>query len=124
MIHISVLVGKTLKGVEHNSGMDEIYFDLGDGLQLVMGHHQDCCESVYIEDIYGDLEDLVGTPILVAEERTSQDVTLYGESDRGYDDVLWTFYEIRTIKGSVTIRWCGESNGYYSVSVDTWWKNA
>ena len=58
------------------------------------------------------MDDLVGTPLLVAEERVNN-----GTND-GYDSCTWTFYEFRTIKGSVTVRWYGTSNGYYSESVD------
>lgn len=108
-----VLQGRTVKAIEVNKGDgDEIKFAMENGEVYRMCHHQDCCEHVYIEDICGDLEDLIDTPILVAEERTES-----GEVD-SYDSCTWTFYELRTIKGSVTIRWYGNSNGYYSERVD------
>jgi hypothetical protein len=89
-----------------------------DGTHYRMYHYQDCCERVYVEDIVGDLDDLVGSPLVRAEERTS-DTSEDSDPDAFRDDAyMWTFYEFATIKGSVTIRWYGESNGYYSIGVD------
>jgi hypothetical protein len=102
------LKGRTV--VDILRGDDELTFYTDNGDAFRMCHNQSCCESVYIEDICGDLEDLIGTPILVAEERTQDEEYEYG-------DAMWTFYELRTIKGSVTIRWHGSSNGYYSIGV-------
>lgn len=105
------MVGCTITSI--TKGHDEIIFTIGDD-QYQMYHEQDCCESVYIEDICGDLNDLLNSPILKAEESSNS-------KNNGYDDSeTWTFYNISTIKGTVTIRWYGTSNGYYSEVVD--WK--
>lgn len=77
-------------------------------------HDQDCCESVYIESIVGDIFSLVGQQILLAEESTNSENPIDKEWD---DSFTWTFYKLATIKGYVDIRWYGSSNGYYSESV-------
>lgn len=112
------LAGTTLASVTGQVGADEITFITSDGRTFRLRHDQDCCESVTIEDICGDLSDLIGTPILSADESTSTD-NPEGITPPDYQDSFtWTFYRISTIKGSVVIRWYGESNGYYSESVE------
>lgn len=112
-----ILIGKTLVDIKVNDDNDEIRFVIDDGDTYLMYHEQDCCEGVRIEDITGDLQDLIGTPILKAEEATS-DKNPEGVNPEWQDSFTWTFYKLATIKGYVDIRWYGESNGYYSESVD------
>jgi hypothetical protein len=108
---ITQLNGKTLSRVEKQDKYDDqLWFYTTDGKAVKMYHSQDCCESVHIEDVAGDLNDLVGSPILRAEVRTED-----GKAD--YGDLTYTYYELATIKGSITIRWYGSSNGYYSTRV-------
>ncbi len=111
---VSELIGKTVAKVERN-GDEELRFLYPDGSGFRLFHEQDCCESVTIEDVCGDLDDLVGSPILVAEEVSSEDRPALSEHEESY---TWTFYKFATIKGTVTVRWYGASNGYYSESVD------
>lgn len=111
----STLQGKTFVKVE--VGDDIIRFDDTEGKSYYLGHIQDCCEHVYVESIVGDLSDLVGEPILLAEEATSSEDPAGVVQEYRNDSQTWTFYKLRTIKGSVDIRWLGTSNGYYSESV-------
>jgi len=124
---IKELKGKTISDVVVHD--DEIIFYLSNGEKYKMYHEQDCCESVTIEDIVGDINDLIGNTLLVAEVVTSNDYfdTLQPHEKtweylKGYkpttgESETWTFYKFATIKGSVSIRWYGESNGYYSEEV-------
>ena len=116
MAELKDLIGKTLTKVE-KVGEDKLFFLTNEGKRYKLYHHQDCCESVTIEDIVGDLDDLVGEPILIAEEATSNENPV-GVTKEYQDSFTWTFYKFATRKGYVDIRWYGESNGYYSESVD------
>lgn len=121
---ISALIGNEMVSVRRHDGDTRklvdlwscsdntcLDFEFGDGRVYRFTHDQNCCESVDIDDICGDLQDLVGAPILTAEERSNR-----ADTENGSE--TWTFYEFRTVKGSVTVKWHGSSNGYYSESVD------
>lgn len=110
------LLGKTVQAITQES--EAIEFLLTDGTKVILYHDQDCCEHVRVEEIHGDLEDLLLSPILRAEESTNSDDPPYEECHS--DSYTWTFYKLATIKGEVVIRWLGESNGYYSESVSTY----
>lgn len=117
-MEFSSLLGKTLVNIKVNEDKDEILFVDSDGRTYVMYHDQDCCERVEIESIVGDFSDLLGNPLLLAEEAVS-DKAPDGLVFSGYRDEseTWTFYKLATVKGYVDIRWYGSSNGYYSESV-------
>jgi hypothetical protein len=107
-VNFDDLVGKTLTKITVTD--DTISFVCDDGTTYEMFHMQDCCESVSIESIDGDIQRLIGSPITVA----------YSSSNSGEigESSTWTFYTLGTIIDTVSIRWFGESNGYYSEGVD------
>lgn len=111
MSNINVLQGLTLREIRGmHRGSDEVTFVTTKGQQFRMLHHQDCCENVQLEDVCGDSDDLLHSPITISEQRSMQ-----GPSR--YDSSTWTFYELGTNRGTVTLRWLGTSNGYYSETV-------
>lgn len=115
----ATLVGKTITRIEGTRGDDRITIHTSDGYIYSMYHEQDCCESVYIEDIEGDYADLINLPLVLAEVSTNSD----DAPESSYDESFtWTFYRLATEKGFVVIRWYGSSNGYYSESVSFYGK--
>lgn len=114
-IDVSDLVGKIMFSVINKDNC-EIIFETTEGETYKLLHTQDCCEGVYVEDIVGDLNDLIGVPILKAEESSnSEDPPAQLGGNESY---TWTYYKFATAHGYVDIRWYGSSNGYYSESVD------
>lgn len=114
-MEISEFVGKTftlIKGCVSQNDSIEFYTD---SEVIKMYHSQDCCESVYLDDVVGDPNDLIGTPIVEAYQEDSTNVPVKDDYE---DSFTWTFYRLRTVKGTVTLKWYGSSNGYYSESVD------
>lgn len=104
---------KTITGMEPNS--DEVTFVAEDGREFRMFHSQDCCEHVSLNEVIGDVADLIGSPIVSYECVSNSE----GQPLDKYDESFtWTFYKFQSQKGHVTLRWYGTSNGWYSENVD------
>lgn len=103
-LRFDILKGKIISKIDNYR--DELVFITNDG-DFRQIYIPDCCAQCSIEEIHGDLHDLIGHPVLMAEEVTNKEYS-------DHESKTWTFYKLATIKGSVTIRWFGSSNGYYS----------
>lgn len=115
-VPFETLKGKTIVKIDGMSvANDEIRFYCSDSSVYLMYHEQDCCESVAIDDVCGDVEDLLNSEVLVAEKNINYDDPAKNEWDESY---TWTFYKIATQKGYVDLKWYGTSNGFYSEDVE------
>jgi hypothetical protein len=112
---IFLMVGKTVGRIIGEKGSDELIFECTDGTVFRFYHDQDCCECCAIDDVVGSFNDLIGSPITMAEEVSSEGAPDPENADFSF---TWTFYKFATLKGYVTVKWLGQSNGYYSESVD------
>ena len=105
---IKDMIGKKITGIYY----DEENFQIRtDDCVYAFYHEQDCCESVYLTQVDGISDKIIGSCIVMAEEVTDCGAIVGGT-------ITWTFYKIGTTKGRIDFWWQGESNGYYSESVD------
>lgn len=109
-VKVDEMRGQTFTSVHADE--DSVTFQ-NDKVRYTLYHETDCCESVVVEEIIGDLEDLTGWPLLIARE----DHNAEGEELPNEESYTWTFYNFATFKGYVTIRFLGTSNGFYSEDV-------
>lgn len=122
-IDISQFLGKILYDISINRDSDIITIVDSDYNEFEMYHKDDCCEDVYVDDIDGDLNDLIDSPILRAESSTNSDDITKEKANEVDEHYTWTYYKLSTIKGSITIRWFGTSNGCYSETAYIYPKN-
>lgn len=109
-INIEQLTGMTITAVVYKESDESLLIHLNTHV-LEMIHHQDCCETVYLADVVGSFEDLIGYPLLEVSE------TIVNTNSADYSSTAF-YYNFRTVKANVQLRWAGESNGYYSETVD------
>jgi hypothetical protein len=96
---------------------DEIMITTECGRKFRFYHSQSCCENVYIYDSKGDLSTLKGKKLISVEMDASGDIP-EDVDYTPYDYYTWTEVTFNTTEDTVISRWIGESNGYYSESVD------
>jgi hypothetical protein len=117
---ISELNGRhivSVTGLEPES--ERVTIECADGSVWTMKHISDCCESVSVVDVVGDVADLQDATVIESRCEENSESHPEGHKPEYCDDSFtWTFYVIQTNKGAVTIRWLGQSNGYYSESID------
>ncbi len=99
-----------IEGLHAESTKVTIYFT--DGTNISQYHEQDCCEHVEVTQVDGNVERHHGAETWYIEEKVSTDYPDCLESCTAY------FYTLKTSKGYLDWRWVGESNGYYSESVE------
>ena len=116
-VDTNVLRGAKILAIEGMAPSSETVTLTTDRGVLRLHHHQDCCESVAVEDVTGDPADLIGANIRDFREDTKD----HPDTSESWVQ-MWTFYNIVTDKADAQIRWCGASNGYYSISVSMEWE--
>lgn len=99
-----------IEGLEIGSQEVVVYFESGEILRFY--HEQDCCETVELVDI-DCMFDIHDTAIKAYELEIATEHQMSGGGD-----LQWTFYFLRTSRGTLWMRWYGSSNGYYSTAVE------
>lgn len=110
---IESLVGKTIATIEGlQADSERVRITFTDGTTYVQHHEQDCCESVLVSQVDGNPSIHIGEKLMSIKETTLSNSNEVDESGTA------TFYKVVTTRGWLDWRWQGESNGYYSESVD------
>jgi len=106
------MIGETIKYIDVDEYDHQIRVETESGRVFLIYHKQDCCESVRLVDINGNIKNLKGK---VIEDFTHMSKQFSDELGHGSKTItLITFF---VDDSTVTTRWIGESNGYYSEEI-------
>jgi hypothetical protein len=112
-VEFSALVGEVLDAVDIDREENQILLTTRSGRRFLVYHEQDCCETVAISGQDGNFDKLIGKPLVEARD-FAVDTT-----EEGIDDSQTTTTLVFRVDDQTVIsRWIGDSNGYYSESVD------
>ena len=100
------LIGSVVDDIQQNT--ETLTIKLQDGRTYLFGHEQECCEKVYLADMNGDINDLIGQTITIAH---------FSESPDKKSTTAWTFVHLSSPKGSLVIRWNADTDTQYSTDV-------
>ena len=112
-VEFSVLVGETLDAVDIDREENQILLTTRSGRRFVVYHEQDCCETVAISGQDGSFDKLIGKPLTEA-----RDFAVDTSEESIDSSQTTTTLVFRVDDQTVISRWIGDSNGYYSESVD------
>lgn len=101
-VSVKELIGKTITDVAIMDQLDEDRVKLccSDGSKYIMGHTQQHSESVYLEEVEGNIFDILNSPVIDAREDVSNDWV-------GHSGHIYTTYIIATNNGAVVFKWAG-----------------
>ena len=94
---IKDMVGKKITGIYYDEENFQILTD--DGVYAFY-HEQSCCESVWLTQVDGISDKIIGSRIVITED-------VLDEKDTEYGHTTWSFYKIGTNKGMIDFRWQG-----------------
>ena len=111
-VEFSALVGEVLDAVDIDREENQILLTTRSGRKFLVYHEQDCCETVAISGQDGSFDKLIGKVIVEV-----RDIAV-DTGDDEIDSQTTTTLVFRVDDQTIISRWIGDSNGYYSESVD------
>lgn len=115
----SKLIGKTITQAFITKDNTKLILKSHDQTFTLYGSSDDDADS-WVEDIDNDLSTILNSPILSVQEKSKKlsDKDIDQKNSAHVENYpTWYFYEISTIKGSVTLRFYSQDGTFYSAKM-------